>query len=130
MVMRIEVRRSLALIVALVASAACGPFHRGATPEAVVIFHNQSTDQADVYALGPGGDPTRIGTVFAGKTEALRVNDAIVGGANRVNVIARIFPSGRVVSSGPFSLGPGDSMDLTLSSDERILSVLPSASGQ
>ena len=127
--MRIEVRRSIAVIVALVASAACGPFHRGATPAAVVVFHNQSTDQADVYALGPGGDPTRIGTVFAGKTETLRVNDAIIGGANRVNVIARIFPSGRVVASGPFSLGPGDSMDLTLSSDEKMLSVLPSSSG-
>ena len=128
--MRTEVPRGVALVVALAACAACGPFHRGATPEAVVVFHNQSTDQADVYALGSGGDPTRIGTVFAGKTETLHVNDAIIGGANRVNVIARIFPSGRVVASGPFSLGPGDSMDLTLSSDEKILSVLPSSSGQ
>lgn len=128
--MRIEVRRSIALVVALVVSAACGPFHRGATPEAAVVFHNQSTDQADVYALSPGGDPARIGTVFAGKTETLHVNDAIIGGANRVNVIVRIFPSGRIVASGPFSLGPGDTMDLTLSSDEKILSVLPSASGQ
>jgi hypothetical protein len=128
--MRTEVRRCIGLIVALMASTACGPFHRGATPEAVIVFHNQSTDQADVYALGPGGNPSRIGTVFAGKTETLHVNDAIIGGANRVNVIVRIFPSGRVVASGPFSLGPGDSMDLTLSSDEKMLSVLPSASGE
>ena len=127
--MRIEVR-GIALVLSLATTAACGPFHRGAEPESVVVFHNQSADQADVYALGMGGDPTRIGTVFAGKTETLRVNQAIIGGANRVNVIARIFPGGRVVSTGPFSLGPGDSMDVTLSTDERILSVLPSASGQ
>lgn len=128
--MRTEVRRGIALAFALVATAACGPFHRGAEPESIVVFHNQSTDQADVYALGPGGDPSRIGTVFAGRTETLRVNQAITGGANRVNVIARIFPGGRVLSTGPFSLGPGDSMDVTLSTDEKILSVLPSTSGQ
>lgn len=128
--MRKEVRRGLALAVALVVSGACGPFHRSPELDSVVIFHNQSVDQADVYALGPGGDPTRIGTVFAGKTETLRVNQSIIGAANRVNVIARIFPSGRVVSSGPFTLGPGDSMDVTLSSDERLLSVLPSTTGE
>lgn len=128
--MHIVVRRGIALVFALAGTAACGPFHRGGQPESVVVFHNQSTDQADVYALGPGGDPTRIGTVFGGKTETLHVNEAIIGGANRVNVIARIFPGGRVVSTGPFSLGPGDSMDVTLSTDEKILSVLPSSSGQ
>jgi hypothetical protein len=46
-------------------------------------------------------------------------------GANRVNVIAHIFPGGRVIASGPFSLGSGDSMDVTLTSDERMLAVLP-----
>ena len=127
--MRIEVRRGIALAAALVVTAGCGPFHRGANQEGVVVFHNQSIDQADVYALGPGGDPTRIGTVFAGKTEMLHVNQSIIGGANQVNVIARIFPGGRVISTGPFSLGPGDTMDVTLSSDERILSVLPSTTG-
>ena len=128
--MRVEVRRSIAFLVVLVVTAACGPFHRGGQPESVVVFHNQSSDQADVYALGPGGDPSRIGTVFAGKTDTLRVNSSIIGGSYRVNVIARIFPNGRVVASGPFSLAPGEAMDLTLSSDEKILSVLPSTAGQ
>jgi len=127
--MRIDFRRRIVFIAAFVAVAACGPFHHGSEPEGIVVFHNQSIDQADVYALGPGGDPTRIGTVFAGKTETLRVPQSVTGGANRVNVIARIFAVGRVVSTGPFTLAPGDSMNVTLSSDERILSVLPS-SGQ
>jgi hypothetical protein len=90
-----------------------------------VQFHNQSTDQADVYAVGSGGDPFRIGTVFAGRTETLRVPSSVAGGANRVNILARIFPSGRLVSTGPFSITPGEPMDVTLTSDEKILSVLP-----
>jgi hypothetical protein len=124
--MRIAVRHIIVLAGIVFLTTACGPFHRGAEPEAAIVFHNQSTDQADVYAMGQGGDPMRIGTVFAGKTETLRVPSAIIGGANRVNVIARIFAVGRVVRSGAFSLAPGDSMDVTLSSDEKILSVLPS----
>ena len=103
----------------------CGPMHHGTQPDAVIMFRNQSTDQADVYAVGPGGDPFRIGTVFSGRTEMLRVPASITGGANRVNVLARIFGSGRVVVTGPFTLIPGEPMNVTLTSDEKILSVLP-----
>jgi hypothetical protein len=125
--MRCLVRHSIALVAATFSLAACGPFRHGASqPEAVVVFHNQSPDQADVFALGSGGDPIRIGTVFGGKTESLRVPETVTGGANRVNVIARVFPTGRVVSTGPFSVGPGGSMDVTLTSDEKMMSVLPS----
>jgi len=37
-----------------------------------------------------------------------------------------MFPTGRVVGSGAFELAPGESMDLTLSGDERVLAALPS----
>jgi len=125
--MRGHLRHSIALIAAAFALTACGPFRHGASqPDAIVVFHNQSPDQADVFALGSGGDPIRIGTVFAGKTESLRVPETVTGGSNRVNVIARVFPTGRIVSSGPFSVEPGGSMDVTLTSDEKMMSVLPS----
>ena len=124
--MRIELRRAMVAVVAAWTLAGCGPFHRGNQPESVVVFRNQSPDQADVYAIGSGGDPVRIGTVFAGRNETLRVPSSITGGSSRVNVIARIFASGQLVASGPFTLLPGDSMDVTLTSDEKILSVLPS----
>jgi hypothetical protein len=120
------IRRAICCAIAAISIAACGPFHRGSQPDAVVVFHNQSTDQADVYAIGSGGDPTRIGTVFGNRTETLRVPATVTGGANRVNVIARMFPNGRVVASGPFTLGPGESMDLTLTGDEKMISALPS----
>jgi hypothetical protein len=124
--MRIQIRRALVMVGAVMALTSCGPFHRGTQPESVVVFRNQSVDQADVYAIGSGGDPIRIGTVFAGRTETLRVPSSITGASSRVNVVARIFPTGRLVVTGPFTLMPGDSMDVTLTGDQKILSVLPS----
>ena len=122
------IRRALVVAAAAIGLASCGPFHRGSQPESVVVFRNESSDQADVYAIGSGGDPIRIGTVFAGRTETLRVPSSITGASSRVNVVARIFPTGRVVVTGPFTLMPGDSMDVTLTGDQKILSVLPSRS--
>jgi hypothetical protein len=123
--MRYDLRRVAMLVAVATAAAACGPFRRGGPPDGVVTFVNQSTDQADVYAIGSGGEPVRIGTVFAGRTENLTVPQGIIGGAQRVNIIARIFASPRTVASGPFTLAPGDTMSVTLSSDEKMLSALP-----
>jgi hypothetical protein len=113
------------VVLASAAAAACGPFHRGNQPDAVVVFHNNSTDQADVYALGSGGAPIRVGTVFPNRTESLRIPPDVMGGANRVNIIVRVFASSKVVASGPFSLGPGESMDVTMPPEENLLAVLP-----
>jgi hypothetical protein len=123
-----QLRRVAILAAVAIAAFACGPFHRGGPPDAVVVFKNQSTDQADVYALGPGGAATRIGTVFAGRTDTLRVPSSITGGANRVNVVARIFATSKIVASGPFTLAPGDTMVVTLGQDEKLLGVLPAGS--
>jgi hypothetical protein len=112
---------SLVVIVA----AACTPLRRGGPGDPVLMVTNQSNDQADIYALGSGGEPVRIGTIFAGRTEPLRVPAAVTGAAHRVNVIARIFATSRVAASGPFTLEPGDTMTVTLSSDAKLLSVLP-----
>jgi hypothetical protein len=105
--------------------AGCGPFHRGGQPDPEILFHNQSIDQADVYAMGPGGDPIRIGTVFGQKTDRLKVPLSVAGASDRVNIIARVFPSSRVVASGPFTIAPGGMMDVTLPSEENMLAVLP-----
>ena len=47
------------------------------------------------------------------------------GGSERVNIIARVFPSSRIVASGPFTLIPGGIMDVTLPADENMLGVVP-----
>ena len=128
--MRSRMIRPIGMLTAALSLAACGAFRHGSSPPvAIVVFHNQSADQADVYAVGPGGDPTRIGTVYAGRTESLRIPQSITGGTNRVNVIARIFATSRVVTTGPFTVAPGESMDVTLTSDEKVLAVLPSRGG-
>lgn len=125
--MRPLFRRTMAwALLSSIAVAGCGPFHRGSQPESLVVFHNQSGDQADVYAIGTGGQAIRVGTVFAQRTETLHLPLSVTGAADRVNIIARIFASGRIVASGPFSISPGESMDVTLVPEQNMLAVLPS----
>ena len=114
----------LAASAALAAAAACGPLRRTSNP-AQVIFSNQSLDQADVYAVSSGGAQTRIGTVMPGRTDTLRVQSSALGGDNAANIVARILARSRTPSTGMVTLNPGDRIVVTLSSDERILSVLP-----
>ncbi|WP_148306174.1 hypothetical protein [Gemmatirosa kalamazoonensis] len=90
-----------------------------------MIFTNQSLDQADVYAVSSSGAQTRIGTVMPGRTDTLHVRQGAVGGDNQANIVARILARSRTPSSGLVTLSPGDRVQVTLSSDERILSVLP-----
>lgn len=119
-------RRDVAMATLLFAAAACGPFRRGSgPPDSVVIFNNQSMDQADVYAVGSSGQPVRIGTVFSGRREMLRVPVGVTGGGGTLNVLARIFASSRVAVSGPISLSAGDTILVTLPVDEKLLTVLP-----
>jgi hypothetical protein len=91
----------------------------------MIVFSNQSLDQADVYAISSSGGQTRIGTVMAGRTDTLRLPAGAVGGDNSANIVARILASSRTPSTGPVTLNPGDRVQVTLGTDERILSVLP-----
>jgi hypothetical protein len=106
------------------AAAACGPMRRGPAP-ARIIFSNESLDEAAVYAVSSSGSQTRIGTVMSGRTDTLRVPTGALGGDNSTNIVARILARSRTPSTGRVTLNPGDVVQVTLSSDERILSVLP-----
>jgi hypothetical protein len=117
----------LALLLSLVSAGACGPFHKGGPTDPVIIFSNDSPDQADVYAVS-GGAPVRIGTVFAGRKETLKVPLSVVGGTHTVDIVVRIFATNRSVHSGSISLNEGDRVDVRLQPDEKLLSVLPAAS--
>jgi hypothetical protein len=119
-----NVSRSLATL--LLAAAACGPMRRGtAVPPAIVVFTNESTDLADVYAVSSSGATARIGSVTAGRTESLRIPVTVLGGTGVVNVVARILASSRRPSSGQITLRPGDKIAITLPSTQNILTVLP-----
>lgn len=115
------------LVVAIVAASACGHFLRGSSTDAYIQFVNQSNDQADVYAIPVAGDPVRIGTVYAGRTEQLTVPSTAIGGDGTVNIVARIFAGNRAPRTGRVSLRAGQSIQVTLPPEENTLSVLPAS---
>ena len=114
-------------LVVCAALAACGPKNHVATPPAVIVFSNESVDMADVFAeRSAGGSPIRLGSVEAGRTAQLRLPAAALGADGMVTVTARIFARPRLTpTTGPFPLHAGERMAVRLSSDVRMLSVLP-----
>jgi hypothetical protein len=109
-------------------AAACGPMRVdpsvGGSEPAIVYFTNESLDQADVYAISSTAQRTRLGTVMAGRTEALPIPSVIIGSGS-VNVAARLLARSGYVSTGQFSLQAGDRYSIRLPSDARVLVILP-----
>ena len=118
----------LATVALASAAMACGPFFRKGTPAgepAILVFSNQSLDQATVYAVVPGADYIRIGTVMAGRTEELRVPSDMVLRAGTINIVARLLARSNFPQTGPVSISPGERYEVTLPMDGRLLSFLP-----
>ena len=114
------------IVLAVVAGAACGPYHKGAgPPPAYLIFTNESLDQANVYAAVAGNQPIRIGTVFAGRTDTLTVPSEIASRGENINVFARLLAQSARPSSGPIPIHPGDRLAVRLPLDQKTLVVLP-----
>jgi hypothetical protein len=117
--------------VSLALAAAAAGCARGARPSAgastdpaVVIFSNQSLQEADVYAVPRSGTRVRIGTVQAGRTDTLTVGgSALAGGA--VTIVASLLAVGSAPRTGPVTLLPGDRIAVTLPPSMNSLSVLP-----
>ncbi len=99
-----------------------GRFNQG---DALVIFDNQSLDQADVYAVTSGSDLTRIGTVFPGRSDTLRVPASMVANGSGVNIVSRLLAHSYAPSSGILALHPGDIFSVRLSTDGRNIIALP-----
>ena len=121
---------SLALASAsLVTGASCSRFmHHGADqPATQVIFVNQSLDQADVFAVMDAGQPIRIGTVFAGRTDTLTVPTDVVNRGGNVSIAARLLAHSYVPRTGPLVLSPGQVLQVTLPSNANTLTVLPAS---
>ena len=125
---RIQLRHAT-IALALAAVGGCMPFHRSKsdpiTPgPAVILFSNESLDQADVFAVGPGGgNPVRIGTVMAGRTDTLTLPVEYTAPRGPVNILARLTMSRRmtVPSTGPVWIYPAQASRVTLRNDEGIL---------
>ena len=106
-----------------IALAACGPLRRAAEPPATLIFRNDAFEQATVYVVAAGSDFRRIGVVFGGRTDTLSVPATYIRGA--VNIVARLLARADVPQTGQVTVNSGEWYEVTLTSDARMLSLLP-----
>lgn len=120
-------RRNLAIGLLLAASA-CSPLRRSGREPATIVFHNQSTDLVDVYAVREEGNQVRLGSVGPGRTQSLAVSPTALGGTGAVNIVARILARSRAPSTGTITLREGERLEITLPPAQNILMVLPGAS--
>src|SRR5687768_1360161 len=100
---------STSLLALSTLSAACGGARRAPAPAgtpAEVIFTNNSLNQAEVFAVTRSGARARIGTVFAGRTETLRIAAGSLGADHTAAIVARIRASGRAPSTGLITVAP------------------------
>jgi hypothetical protein len=111
----------------VVGAAACGHLGMGGSSasDALLVFRNESLDQADVFAVAPGSNFERIGTVFPGRTDTLRVRSSIIANGSGVNIMARLLARSNTPSTGTIPLHAGDIFEVSLTSDGRTLTALP-----
>jgi hypothetical protein len=122
--------RRIAAAFCIVAASACGHFGMGgsAPADGLIVFHNESLDQADVYAVAPGSSFERIGTVFPGRADTLRIRSSILTQGSGVNIVARLLARSNTPSSGMIPLHSGDMFDVRLTADGTQIVALPSMS--
>jgi hypothetical protein len=110
----------------VLAAAACGPFHLGNRERATLIFTNESTEQADVYAMISSTQRVRIGTVSGLRTDTLTVPNSVTDNAGgTTNIVARLLARNYQPSTGTLVLHSDDVLRVRLSSDGRNLFVTP-----
>ena len=111
------------------ARTADGAGDQASMPDAVVYFNNTSLNQTQVYAVSGGGTRTRIGAAFPGQRTRLRLPGTVLGGSRTFEIYARQLTSPSEPRTGSITLAPGDNIEVTLSSDGNVLSVLPMKGG-
>lgn len=115
----------LALVLAAGMSACAGRQRLPSGERAVVTFVNESTTQADLFAVA-GGASYRLGTVGPNRSEELRIPEHIVrAGTGGVNFVARLFPGRGTLQSGIVTILPGDAVTVRLPASLNLLVVTP-----
>jgi hypothetical protein len=92
---------------------------------AVVTFTNQGLNEVRVYAVRSGGNRRRLTSVASGHSETFTMPRDVVFGAGPVTIIAVALASDRVLSTGPFTIRPGEHLTITLPATQNTLMVLP-----
>lgn len=120
--------RGVLVALCLSAAAACGHLGMGGpggAADGFIVFRNESLDQADVFAVAPGTDFERIGTVMPGRTDTLRVRASILTQGSGVNVVARLLARTNAPATGNIPLRTGEMFEVRLAPDGRSLIALP-----
>lgn len=125
--------RRLALVaaVAVLAAACASSAQSGASGSGsneanlFVMFANNTIHQTSVYAITVGGTTTRVGTIFPMRRERLRLPATVLAGERTIQFEARMLTKEGAPRTGPVTFAPGDSLEVSLSSDGALLSVLP-----
>ena len=110
------------------ATVSCGGFHSGAEPgtgPTIVVFQNESLDQADLFAIRRSSGALRLGTVMAGRTDTLQIDTGTIPAGENVDFVARLLSRRSTPHSGQVAVLPGQWLTVTLPSTANILSVLP-----
>ena len=92
---------------------------------ATVVFSNESLNQADLFAVMPGVQARKLGTVMAGRTEELVVPADIVRRSQNLNFVVRMLSRSSTPGSGPVPLRAGDRLQIRLPMDAKTLFVAP-----
>jgi hypothetical protein len=91
---------------------------------AAVIFSNESLTQSDLFAVISGSSESlKLGTVFGGRTETLRLPYEMMNRGN-VSLVARML-NGGLLSSGQVTIRPGDTVHVQLPLNRNMLILLP-----
>ena len=91
---------------------------------AAIIFSNESLTQSDLFAVISGSSESRkLGTVFAGRTETLRLPYDMARRGS-LSLVARML-NGGLLSTGTVSIRPGDTVHVQLPLNHNMLVLLP-----
>lgn len=116
------------LIALLAVSFACGRERTAQASElqgqndAVLTVTNDYLTDVTVYAVR-GGTRARLGTVYGFKTETLPIRNTILFGAGSVRLLIRTG-SGLTHLTEPFTVGPNDTIELTVRNPINLSSFL------
>jgi len=89
-----------------------------------IEFDNQAWEMATVYAVPDHGLPVRLGDVTPGSTARLVIPRNVVSNITTLNLVATRLARRGAVGSGPVTVSPGDTFNVSLSSN-GLVSVLP-----
>ena len=108
----------------LVTAGACGPMRTGSSDDrAMLVFVNETMDQASVYATIGSSTTVRLGTVLGSRTDTLIIPSSVAAQGGTTRFIARLLARSRSVQTGAVVINPGDWLHVRLPPDARMLIV-------